>query len=626
MTGDLDRLAAAAGIVREYTTLTGETVRVRDAAVRGLLDAMGIACGSDAEIAASLATHQPVGFGPLAVPEGVHCHMPEWLRDGRCWGVTCQLYGLRSNRNWGIGDFNDLGRFAEIVAAAGGDFLGVNPLHALLFAAPEGCSPFWPSHRRYLNPMYIAVDRAPGAKRLGDALDLPDTVRDGDLVDYAAVGGLKRRALGRLFRLFTDDGDESLTADFHSFVAEEGESLYLHALFEALSETMVAEGHGPVWPGWPEGYRSPAGDAVKAFAAGQHDLVMFHCFLQWVAHRQLAVAQHRARAAGMRIGLYLDFAVGVAPDGSATWSDRALLVPGARIGAPPDYFNAAGQDWGLSPISPTVLAERHFRPIRDALDTALAQAGAIRIDHAMSLYRLFWIAKGFGAADGAYVRYPFSALVRTVAEVSEARAAIVIGEDLGIVPDGFRDAMHAAGIQSYRVLFFEKHDDHFLPADAYPREALACITTHDTQTLSGWWSGHDLVIRGGLGMIPPEAGAVEHAARAHERRRLLGLLEAHGLLPPELAPVMRDEADAPFALPEPLAIALHRFIARTPSRLVSASADDLCGALDQVNIPGTVNEHPNWRRKLRVALEDIAAHPLFAAVTAALREERPRAG
>jgi 4-alpha-glucanotransferase len=624
--GDLDRLAADAGIVREYTTLTGETVRVPDDAVRALLRAMGIACHSDAETAASLVAHQPVGFGPLAIPEGVHCHMPAWLEEGRCWGVTCQLYGLRSERNWGIGDFEDLGRFAEIVAEAGGDFLGVNPLHALLFAAPDGCSPFWPSHRRYLNPIYIAVDRAPGAERLGDALDLPDTVRGGELIDYAAVGGLKRRALGRLWRLFEDDGAASLTADFHSFVAEEGESLYLHALFEALSETLAADGHGPVWPGWPEEYRTPSGDAVKAFAAKRNDLVMFHCFLQWVAHRQLATAQDRARSAGMRIGLYLDFAVGVAPDGSATWSDRSLLVPGARIGAPPDYFNAAGQDWGLSPISPSVLAERHFQPIRNALDTVLAHAGALRIDHAMSLYRLFWIAHGFTAADGAYVRYPFADMVRTVAEVSQARHAIVIGEDLGIVPDGFRDAMHEADIQSYRVLFFEKRDDHFLPAEAYPRAALACITTHDTQTLRGWWSGHDLTVRAGIGMIRAEALPAERAARAHERRRLLGLLEAHGLLPPELAPVMRGEAEPPIDLPASLTVAVHRFIARTPSRLVAASADDLAGALDQVNIPGTVNEHPNWRRKLGVAIDDIAAHPLFVAVTAALRAERPKVG
>ena len=626
MTGLLDRLAAEAGIVRDYTALTGEAVRVPDDAVRGLLRVMGIACDDDRAVAASLATLPPAAFGPLSVPEGVHCHMPDWLRDGRCWGITCQLYGLRSDRNWGIGDFDDLGRLAEIAAAAGADFLGVNPLHALLLAAPEGCSPFWPSHRRYLNPLYIAVDRAPGADRLGDALILPETVRDGDLVDYGTVAGLKKRALARLWRLFSEDGEPALVAAFHAFVAEEGESLYLHALFEALSEAMVEAGHGPVWPGWPEAYATPAAAGVKAFAGENHDRVMFHCFLQWVAEHQLAEAQHRARAAGMRIGLYVDFAVGVAPDGSATWSDRALMVPGARIGAPPDYFNAAGQDWGLSPIAPAVLAERKIRPIRDALDSVLRHAGALRIDHAMSLYRLFWIASGFTAADGAYVCYPFADLVRTVAEVSQARHAIVIGEDLGIVPDGFRDAMNQADIQGYRVLFFEKRDDHFLPASAYPRAAFACVTTHDTQTLAGWWSGHDLVTRAGIGMTAPDALPREQADRAHERRRLLGRLEAEGLLPPALAGVMHAEAEPDVALPEALAIAIHRFIARTPSRLVAVAADDLAGALEQVNIPGTVDEHPNWRRKLPVDIEALAAMPLFRAVTEALREERPKGG
>lgn len=622
----LDRLAAEAGIVRDYTALTGEAVRVPDDAVRALLRVMGIACDDEAQMTASLAALPPAVFGRFAVPEDAHCHMPDWLRDGRCWGITCQLYGLRSGRNWGIGDFEDLGRFAEIAAAAGADFLGVNPLHALLLAAPDGCSPFWPSNRRYLNPLYIAVDKAPGAERLGEALDLPDAVREGDVVDYARVGGLKRRALERLWQLFSEDGADDLVASFQSFVAEEGEALYLHAIFEALSEAMVERGHGPTWPGWPEDYRTPADPGVKAFAAEHHDRIMFHCFLQWVAERQLSRAQDRARAAGMRIGLYLDFAVGVAPDGSATWSDRALMVPGARIGAPPDYFNAAGQDWGLSPISPAVLAERAMQPIHDALDTVLRHAGALRIDHAMSLYRLFWIAEGFTAADGAYVRYPFAEFVRTVASVSEARHAIVIGEDLGIVPEGFRQAMHQADIQGYRVLFFEKRDDHFLAAAAYPREALACVTTHDTQTLAGWWSGHDLVTRAGIGMIPAAALAEEQAARAHERRRLLGLLEGEGLLPPELAAVMRAEAEPDFALPESLVIAMHRFIARTPSRLVAVAADDLAGALDQVNIPGTVSEHPNWRRKLPLDLEDLATHPLFLAVTAALREERPRTG
>ncbi len=249
---DLDRLATLAGIERSYTMLTGVHVHVPDAAIRGILRAMGIPCDSGREIAASTEALVGTAFGPMAVPEGVRCHVPDWLVDGRCWGVACQLYGLQSDRNAGIGDFEDLANFAEIVAAAGGDFVGVNPLHALMLAAPEGCSPFWPSNRRFLNPLYIALDKAPGAGRLGDALAVPMAIRASPLVDYVVVGPIKRRALGFLFRIFLELEDDDLAADFQGFLVDQGEALYLHALFEALSERMTEMGHGPTWTNWPE--------------------------------------------------------------------------------------------------------------------------------------------------------------------------------------------------------------------------------------------------------------------------------------------------------------------------------------------------------------------------------------
>jgi 4-alpha-glucanotransferase len=328
----------------------------------------------------------------------------------------------------------------------------------------------------------------------------------------------------------------------------------------------------------------------------------------------------------MRIGLYLDFAVGVAPDGSATWSDRALLVPGARIGAPPDYFNAAGQDWGIAPLSPAGLAARRFEPYREAIDAVLRHAGALRIDHAMSLYRLFWIAEGYSAADGVYVRYPFHDLLRTLGAVSQARHTIVIGEDLGVVPPGFREVMQRTEIQSYRVFFFERRDDHFLPPSAYPSEALACLTTHDLHTLAGWWSGHDLAVRHEIGMIDTVDLPRQREERAHMRRRLLGLLAAEGLLPDELVPVMRGDSEPPTEMPESLAVALHVLVARAPSRLFVVQAEDITAARDQVNIPGTLGEHPNWRRKLDVTLEELPETPLFRALAEALRKERPKTG
>jgi 4-alpha-glucanotransferase len=320
----------------------------------------------------------------------------------------------------------------------------------------------------------------------------------------------------------------------------------------------------------------------------------------------------------------MDLAVGVTPDGSATWSDRELTVSSARIGAPPDYFNEAGQDWGLAPLSPASLVRRDFQPYTAALDAVVRHAGALRIDHAMSLYRLFWIADGLSAADGVYVRYPFHRMLKALAGVSRARKTIVIGEDLGVVPPGFRDVMRACEIQSYRVFFFEKRDDYFIPPENYPREALACLTTHDLHTLAGWWSGHALDVRCAIGMVDARERDGLRDALAHERRRLLGLLDDNGLLPPEMAPAMRGEADAPADLPDAVAIALHRLMARTPSRLLAASLDDLTGAKDQVNIPGTTHEHPNWRRKIACDLEDLTGQPLFRAITSALRGERPK--
>ncbi|MBA3520565.1 MAG: 4-alpha-glucanotransferase [Rhizobiales bacterium] len=623
MSGGLDRLAEMAGIEVDYLALSGETQRVSDDAKRAVLEAMGIPAGDEDEIAAALASLSPVELGPMQAPPGVSCFVPDWLREGRCWGATCQVYSLRSERNWGIGDFEDLARFAEIAAEAGADFVGVNPLHALFLAAPERDSPFSPSNRLFLNPLYIAVDKTPGCERLADALQPPPELRANEFIEYRQVASLKRKALDRLFRIQSDSEDESF-AGFEHFCLERGQALYLHALFEALSEAMSQQGQGATWHGWPDEYRHPGTDSVRAFAEEQESLVVFHCWLQWIADRQLAAAQARALAAGMRIGLYLDLAVGVAPDGSATWSDRSLTAPKARIGAPPDYFNSVGQDWGLAPLSPASLVARDFEPYRASMDIVVRNAGAIRIDHAMSLYRLFWIAEGFSAADGAYVRYPFTRMLNALAAVSQARRTIVIGEDLGVVPSGFREVMRQVEIQSYRVLFFEKREDFFLPPEAYPCEALACVTTHDLHTLAGWWSGRDIDVRCEIGMVGDVEVPLLREARAHERRRLLGLLADKGLLPDAMRPVMRGEAEAPRDLPESVALALHRLVARAPSRLFAVPAEDLTGAMEQVNVPGTMDEHANWRRKLSIGLEDLASHGLFRAITAALREERPR--
>jgi 4-alpha-glucanotransferase len=280
----------------------------------------------------------------------------------------------------------------------------------------------------------------------------------------------------------------------------------------------------------------------------------------------------------------------------------------------------------LAPISPGTLVARGLAPYRQALDAVLRHAGAVRIDHAMSLYRLYWIASGFTAVDGVYVRYPFQAMLRVLAEVSNHRRSIVIGEDLGVVPDGFRDVMRAVEIQGYRVFFFQKDDDFFLAPEDYPREALACITIHDLHTLAGWWRGRDIEVLDAAGVLQAHDLGQLFQQRAHERRRLLGLLFDKGLLPDEMALVMRREADAPAELPMGVAVALHRLVARAPCRLVAVAAEDLANGVEQVNVPGTVDQHPNWRRKLICSIAELAEQPLFGAITATMREERPKGG
>ncbi|MYZ47946.1 4-alpha-glucanotransferase [Propylenella binzhouense] len=622
MNPDLDRLAGLYGIESTYVGIDGKRRDVRDEAKRAILRAMGVWTETEQDIAEAARCAMPIDFGAMEAPAGIRCFVPPWLKDGRTWGVTCQVYALRSGRNWGIGDFEDLARLAEIAAAEGADFVGVNPLHALFLADARRFSPFSPSNRQFLNPLYIAVDGVPGAAALDlDAAEL-DELRASDRVLYPLVALAKKRALEALFEAFGDD--EANVSAFQAFCAEHGQPLYLHALFEAISERMVADGRWSGWHGWPAEFQDHGSLAVRNFAEEHEDRVTFHAWLQFIADRQLAEAQRRAIAAGMRIGLYVDLAVGVASDGSATWSDPALTVPDARIGAPPDFFNAAGQDWGIAPLSPATLVQRRFEPYRTALDDVLRRAGAVRIDHAMSLYRLYWIASGFSAADGVYVRYPFQDMLQSLAEISQARHAIVIGEDLGVVPEGFRDVMAAMDIHSYRVFFFERRDDFFLPPDAYPHASMACISIHDLPPLAGWWAGHDLETRAAIGMNAPEDLPAQQESRAHERRRMLGALADAGLLPAEAEAMMRGDVDAPCALPPEVAVALHRFMARTPSRLFAIPLDDLVGAIEQVNIPGTTDEHPNWQMKLEVPVERLVETALYRAICRAVREERPK--
>jgi len=612
---DLHEAARLLGVQPRYHGLEGDVNVAPDEVLAAVIEALG------GDEAVERERAEPAGRrGTLP-----RCFVPDFLERGRVWGVTCQLYGLRSERNAGIGDLEDLGRLAEIAGRAGADFLGVNPLNALFFHDPGRYSPFSPSNRQFLNPVYIALDAVPGAAPIlaGFSEDVAK-LREAPLIDYWAVTAVKRLVLERVFEGFDAEAPRSLRADFASYLAQEGPPLAAHALFETISEAMMREHRGSGWLAWPDGLKDPTSEEARAFAEAHAPRVRFHAWLQWLMDRQLAEAQARAKASGMRIGLYMDLAVGVVPDGSATWSDPTLTVPSMRIGAPPDYFNDQGQNWGLAPLSPTELHRRGFEPLRRALADVVRHAGALRIDHAMSLTRLFWIAEGRSAREGVYVGYPVDEMIGTIARVSREAEAIIIGEDLGVVPPGFREDMRAAEIQAYRVFFFERYGDAFFkPPGDYPREALACVGTHDMPSLKGWWQERDLDVRAAIGMSDEAATGKARAERAHERRRLLGLLDAEGLLPAAYRPVMHGEAPAPAPMPDDLVVGLHAMVARAPSRLFAVQAEELTGAVEQANIPGTVDEHPNWRQRLPLTLEELPESRLFQELTRALAAERP---
>ncbi|WP_207099427.1 4-alpha-glucanotransferase [Paracoccus shandongensis] len=542
----------------------------------------------------------------LEAPRGVRCHLPE---GPPAWGVAVQLYQIRTARNWGIGDFADLETLAAILGAQGASFIGLNPLHTMFLADPARCSPFSPSNRRFLNPLYIAVDRVEG---FAPAMADPDEIarlQATDLVDYPAVAALKLRALRAAWQAAgAPDASDA-------FRKEGGDDLDRHALFETVSAHMVARGHGAGWRSWPPAWQDAEGPDVTGFARDHAPDLAFHRWLQEQADRQLARAQDACREAGMGIGLYLDIAVGEAADGSGSWG-RPDVLPGVRIGAPPDYFNEKGQDWGLAPLSPAAMTATRAASFGTLIGGVMRRAGAVRIDHAMGLWQLFLIPDGADASTGTYARYPLDDMLRALAQASNRHGAAVIGEDLGNVPPGFREMMEDAGILSYRILFFERDETDFIPPQDYPAHALACLSTHDLPTFQGWWRGDDVRLRQEFDLVGEDTGREQAEARPAERKALLDALADAGLLP-------ESPDTAEDAAPLEVVLAAHRYLARTPCRLMAVRLEDLAGETRPVNLPSTQDEYPNWRPKLGLALDDVVASDTFRAIVAGIRSERP---
>jgi 4-alpha-glucanotransferase len=512
----------------------------------------------------------------------------------RGWLVAVQLYSLRSSRNWGIGDFTDLAAVLELAAEFGADGVGLNPLHALFDDKPADCSPYSPNSRLFLNPLYIDVEQIPEFEPGNEVHKAAARLREGHFVDYKGVAELKWRALRAAFEKFRAQPAKGRREDFDGFRAERAPLLSRFACFEVLRHKF----DHPWWE-WPAEWRAPDDAKCAELRHGeQAGEIEFVEFLQWTADRQLRDCRNLAARLGMSVGLYLDVAVGVQSGGFDAWNEQTAISRHLSVGAPPDPLNLAGQNWGLAGFNAAGLELQLFEPYREMLRASMRYAGAVRLDHVLGLKRLYLVPHGFAADNGAYVQMPFEALLAATAQESMANRCIVIGEDLGTVPEGFRDTMAEWGIWSYQVMMFERdnrgafhHPDQYLP------NALVTFNTHDLSTYAGWRSFGDLKIKRSLGIDPGESDD----ARWHALTMLDEVLRDHAIHNNDLN-------------------AIAAFLSKTRSRLMAVSLEDLLGVIDQPNIPGTVNEHPNWRQRLPVAVEDIANEIDVQALKEATRE------
>jgi 4-alpha-glucanotransferase len=498
----------------------------------------------------------------------------------RGWLLAVQLYGVRSARNWGMGDFTDLNDLIELASRLGADGVGLNPLHALFDDRPADCSPYSPNSRLFLNALYIDVEAIPEYRADVDPKLLAQ-LRQSANVDYAGLADVKWRALRSTFENFKANASTMRRQYFEQFRAERGALLSHFACFEALRHRFK----GPWWE-WPPEWRQPDdGKCAELRNGPDRGEIEFVEFVQWTADLQLAACKALADKLGMKVGLYLDVAVGVQADGFDAWNEQEAISRHLAVGAPPDPLNTLGQNWGLAGFNAAGLEIKSFEPFRQMLRASMRHAGAIRLDHVLGLKRLYLVPHGFPPKNGAYVQMPLEALFAVTALESVAHKCVVIGEDLGTVPEGFREQMIEWGIWSYLVVMFERDDrGRFREADYYLKNALITFNTHDLSTYAGWRSFGDLNRKRSLGIDPGESDD----ARWHALGMLDELLRQHG--------IERNDF-----------YSVAGFIARTPSRLMAISLEDLLGMVEQPNIPGTVNEHPNWRQRLPVAVEDIAA-------------------
>jgi 4-alpha-glucanotransferase len=644
----LEELAREAGVAVDWVDAFDQPQRVSIGSLRSILGALGLPCATAAQITESrkrlralaggmrsfftATAGEPIVIGSKQLPAidkpGYHdlrvegrditvavasprCVTMDDIAPGeRLYGIALQLYALRRAGDDGFGDTGALTEFVTSAAREGADSIALSPTHSLFPADLTHYAPYSPSSRLFLNPLYANPAIVLGAERVAAARCNAPPSSD-DLIDWPTAARAKYALLRRLYDDFAAKDlvqpDSSVATDFHAFEREGGDRLHEHALFEVLHHHWFSTKRSWNWREWPAPWHSRDSDDVRRFAAEHADAIRFHVFLQWLADRSFAHAQNAARTAGMRIGLVSDLAVGMSPGGSHAWSRHGDLLLGLNLGAPPDLINTRGQDWGLTGFSPQALIASGFEPFLATLRAALRNAGGVRIDHVMGLGRLWLVPQGASAVEGAYLAYPIDDMLRLTALESHRHGAIVIGEDLGTVEPEFRTRLAKAGIAGMDVLWFQRHGAAFLPPKRWRRHAVAMTSTHDLPTVAGWWSGADIATRAQLGL----AGKSETKQRTKDRAALWRAFSKTGIVDRK-APPPDDSAPAVDA-----AIA---FTAQSPAAMALIPIEDVLGLVEQPNLPGTVDEHPNWRRRLAQPAAHVLGSPEVRARLKRLRE------
>ncbi len=545
------------------------------------------------------------------------CYKPPVLEaGGRVLGISIQLYAVRSQRNWGIGDFTDLKTVIEKMPAFGCASVGLNPLHALYADSPDQASPYSPSSRLFLNPLYMDVEFMDDFHECPDAHYLVrqnkfqmqlDQLRAQSLVDYKAVTELKYSLFKLLYEHFRQQHLNPLSergSEFRKYQRELNPQLRLYATFEALRAEFHDQSDSSAqqqwWRDWPQEFQQADSESVKCFVRTHETQIEFYEYLQWQTELQLAKAADLAKEKELMLGIYQDLAVGCDGCGADVWTQPHLFAQSTSIGAPPDDFSPAGQDWGLKPAIPNQMKRTGYQSFVDVLRRNMRYADSLRVDHVMGLRRLFWIADK-DPVKGTYVDYPMDDLLGIVALESHRQHCLVIGEDLGTVPDDLRWALDDRGVFSYKVFYFEKHwhgDHSYRRPNEYPVNSLVTASTHDLPTIQGFWAESDIRLRDDLGLFGNDDSCrLIFEQRRQDRNRLILALHQEGLWGDTEVP---DRAAAPPELSE----ALHCYLARSNASVMMIQIEDILEVTEQCNLPGTTTEYPNWRRKLPVNLED----------------------